>query len=338
MPEELITVTDRGLHCAAGGFTLDPWRPVERALVTHAHADHARRGSAAYLCAAPSVGLLRRRLDDGAAIEGVGWGAPLSLGGVEVSFHPAGHVLGSAQIRIEGQGASGRRERWVVTGDYKRAADPTCEAFEPVSCDVLVTEATFALPVYRWDPAPAVAAEIAAWWAGNRAAGRASLVCAYSLGKAQRLLAELAPWIEGPVYTHGAVESMTAAYREAGVELPPTVPVSEAGERTFAGELVLAPPAAAGSPWVRRLGDVRTGFASGWMRVRGARRRRGFDRGFALSDHADWPGLIQTVDESGAGRVLTTHGYSAPLARYLTEERGLAAQPLGDLYAGDEDE
>lgn len=336
MSTPLLALTDRGLYCEAGDFFVDPWRRVERAVITHAHGDHARRGSAAYLASRSSVPLLDRRLDPGSAIEGMAWGERRRIGGTTVSFHPAGHVLGSAQVRIEGPGESGRTEVWVASGDYKRAADPTCEPFEPVPCDTFISEATFALPIYRWPRPGDVAAEVLAWWDGNRAEGRASLLLAYSLGKAQRLLGELARLTDRPAWTHGAVETLTEVYRAAGVVMLPTRPVAgtERG-RSFAGELIVAPPSAYGSPWSRRFGSPSVAFASGWMRIRGTRRRRGFDRGFVLSDHADWPALLATIAETGAQRVLATHGYSASLARYLAEEHGLDAAPLATPYTGE---
>ncbi len=307
-----------GLFCERGGFHIDPWQPVERALITHAHGDHARPGSAAYLCADESRGLLRRRLGADTSIERVSYGTPLLIGDVRVSFHPAGHVLGSAQIRLESSDGV-----WVVAGDYKRARDPTCAPFEPVPCDTFITESTFGLPVYRWDDTSLVIDDIAAWWRGNAESRRTSLLFCYTLGKAQRLLAELMRVTERPVYVHGMMLGMIEAYRDAGIAMLPVLPVIEraAGRRSaaasFAGELILAPVAARGTPWVRRLGELSDGFASGLMRVRGVRRQRGFDRGFVLSDHADWPALLGTIAETGASRVLATHGHAEPLARHL---------------------
>lgn len=320
---DLLVPSDVGLACPSGGFHVDPWGDASRAVITHVHGDHARFGSAEYFCAAPTVPLLTRRLhrDEAAArvpVHGVPYGERFRLGAATVSFHPAGHILGSAQVRIETGG-----EVWVVSGDYKRDPDPTCAPFEVAPCDTFVTEATFGLPLYRWDDPRAVAAEILAWWDGNRKAGLASILFAYPLGKAQRILAELARLTDRAVLVHGAVQGPTEIYREAGVALLPTAPVGEKTRgRPFAGELVLAPPSARGTTWMRRFGDRETAFASGWMRLRGTRRRRGFDRGFALSDHADWPALLRTVEETGARRVLVTHGYAEELARYL-RERGL---------------
>ncbi len=315
-----LSETDRGLFCASGGFHIDPWLPVERALITHAHGDHARPGSAAYLCAAPGEPLLRRRLGGDTRIESVPYGLPLTIGDVRVSFHPAGHILGSAQIRLEaGEGV------WVVAGDYKRAADPTCAPFEPVRCDTFITESTFGLPIYRWDSTATIVSEIDGWWRANRDAGRASVLFCYTLGKAQRLLAELMRVTDRPVFVHGMMAGMIGAYQDAGVPMLPVRPVIErakgprASAASFAGELVLAPISARGTPWLRRLGDLSDAFASGLMRVRGIRRQRGFDRGFALSDHADWPALLETIAETGAARVLATHGHAEPLARHLSD-------------------
>jgi putative mRNA 3-end processing factor len=312
----MLTETPEGLYCEAGDFFIDPCGAVPRALITHAHGDHARAGSAAYLCAEASAPLLARRFGAGATIESVPYGQPLTLGATRVSFHPAGHILGSAQIRVEG--AAGV---WVVSGDYKRAADPTCAPFEPVRCDVFVTESTFALPIYRWDPTDDVVADLVAWWDANREHGLASIVFCYTIGKAQRLLAEIGRISDRPIWVHGMLLPMIEAYREAGVAMPPTQALIERPRGTsMAGELVLAPPSARGTPWMRRLGDLSDAFASGLMRVRGVRRQRAYDRGFVLSDHADWPALLDTIAATGASRVLATHGHAEPLARFLGEQ------------------
>jgi putative mRNA 3-end processing factor len=329
--QPLVTVTPEGLYCPQGDFHIDAWRPVNRTLITHAHGDHARWGSQQYLGTRPSRGLLRKRLGAEADITTLDYGECLTIGGVTVSFHPAGHVLGSAQIRLEYQD-----EVWVVSGDYKRDADPTCLPFEVVPCDTFITEATFALPIYRWDDTRRVAEEVLHWWDTNREAGRASVLFCYALGKAQRLLAELARVTDREVFVHGATHALVELYREAGVPMLPTRPVSEAEKGTsYAGALVLAPPSAAGSTWMRRFGEHETGFASGWMRVRGNRRRRGYDRGFVLSDHADWPGLLRTAKETGASRVLATHGSSDTLSRYLRENLGIDAAPLATPFEGE---
>lgn len=328
----LIRPTDTGLACAAGGFQIDPWRPAATALITHAHADHARPGSGTYYTAGPGVGLLRKRLGDDADIRPVDWGERLGFGATEVSFHPAGHVLGSAQIRVES--AAGV---WVVSGDYKRDADPTCTPFEVVPCDTFVTEATFALPVYRWRPGRETAAEIHEWWQGNAAQGRPSVLFCYALGKAQRVLAELMAYTDRTVFVHGAVEALAEVYRDAGIAMLPTSKVDLRQKRDYAGELIIAPPGAAGTTWMRRFRSASTGFCSGWMRIRGQRRRRGYDRGFVLSDHADWPSLLATIGETGASRVLATHGHTDALVRLL-RERGVDAAALETAWEGDSDQ
>ncbi len=329
---DLIEATTRGLECAAGGFTIDPWKPVELSLITHAHADHARAVAARYIASKASVPLLRHRLGQDIDIQGVNWGERLTLGETTVSFHPAGHVLGSAQIRIQ-RG----EEVWVFTGDYKPDPDPSCEAFELVPCDTFITEATFALPVYRWPDGRTVAREIFDWWQQMRRSGRPAVLFAYSLGKAQRVLAELTAFTDETVHVHGAVEPLTELYRQSGIKMLPTQRIDPSGPREdYAGKLVLAPPGANGSKWMKRFPKASTGFCSGWMRVRGNRRRQGYDRGFVLSDHSDWQGLLDTITGTGATRVLTTHGQSATLVRYLRDELGLNAAELRTRYAGDD--
>lgn len=326
---DLVVARPEGLYCPAGDFHIDPWKPVARALVTHAHADHARPGHAHYLASREGETVLRARLPD-IPLQTLPYGERLRIGEATVSFHPAGHVLGSAQIRIERGG-----EVWVVSGDYKLEPDPTCTPFEPVACDTFVTESTFGLPVFRWAPQAEVFAGLNAWWRAQAADGRASLVFCYAFGKAQRVLAGVDASI-GPIFCHGAVLPMVEAYRASGVALPAVRAVSEASPGALRGALVLAPPSAQSTPWLRRLGDYGDAFASGWMRLRGARRRQAVDRGFVLSDHADWPGLLQAIGESGAARVIVTHGYVPVLVRYL-EEQGLAASAFETRF-GDEEE
>jgi putative mRNA 3-end processing factor len=324
----LIVPRPEGLYCPAGDFYIDPWRPVARAVITHGHSDHARPGSESYLCQHDSVPILRRRLGD-SVVQGVAFGETIGLNDVEISLHPAGHILGSAQIRVEHRG-----EVWVASGDYKLEVDRSCETFAPLRCDAFITESTFGLPIYVWRPQDEIFAEINRWWRNNAEQGRASVVFAYSLGKAQRILRRLDPET-GPIVCHGAVEPFNAIYREHGVSLPPTVMVSDGlNKKQLARSLVLAPPSAASSPWLRRFGGHSDAFASGWMQVRGNRRRRGVDQGFALSDHADWPGLLQAIEATGATRVFATHGGVAPLVRYL-KEKGLDAEAIAAEY-GDE--
>jgi putative mRNA 3-end processing factor len=326
----LIEPTPAGLFCAAGGFHIDPWQPVERAVITHAHGDHLRPGSAVYLCSDAAERIVRQRLPAGAAIEAAPYGRAIEKDGVRVSLHPAGHILGSAQVRVEHRG-----EVWVASGDYKREPDPTCAPFEPVRCHALVTEATFALPLFRWREPAATADEIVAWWADTAASGRPAVLFAYALGKAQRVLAELAVRTDRTIFVHGALLDLTDAYRDAGIRLPALARATdERRGRSFAGELIVAPLAARGSTWMRRFGDHSSAFASGWMRIRGARRRRGYDRGFALSDHADWDALLRTVGDTGAERVFATHGYTHQLARVLCE-RGLDAHAWQTQYEGE---
>jgi putative mRNA 3-end processing factor len=329
----LIETTD-GLFCPAGRFFIDPWNPVDKAVITHAHGDHARSGSEAYLCAAGSQGLLQRRFGAAARIEPVRYGQQLTIGDVRVSFHPAGHVLGSAQVRLE-LGTDATAGVWVVAGDYKRAADPTCAPFEPVVCETFVTESTFGLPIYRWDTTESVMQDIVDWWNRNAANGTSSVLFCYTIGKAERILAELSRLTDRHLFVHGMMLSMIEAYRDQGVAMLPVRSATDQPRGTsFAGELVLAPLSARGTPWMRRLGQHSDAFASGLMRVRGVRRQRAFDRGFVLSDHADWPALLQTIDDSGARRVLVTHGHAEPLARYLSE-RGREAGIIRTVWEGE---
>jgi len=329
--DNLLERNPNGLYCAAGDFYIDPWNPVERAVITHAHADHLCPGSRAYLSARAGEALLRARLGAEAAIESLDYGREVELKGVRVSLHPAGHILGSAQVRIDYRG-----ETWVVSGDYKLATDPTCAAFEPLRCHTFVTESTFALPIFRW-PEPREALEqINAWWRSNQQAAKASVLFVYPLGKAQRVLAGIDVSI-GPIYTHGAVEQCNGIYRAACVALPATAYARSAPAKTdWTRALVLAPPLAKTSPWLRRFGDFSTGLASGWMRIRGTRRRQSIDRGFVLSDHADWPDLLTAVRSTGAARVWVTHGYRAAMARWL-EENGMEAHAIETRYEGERD-
>jgi putative mRNA 3-end processing factor len=322
MPD-LLRTTDRGLYCEAGDFYIDPWRPVDRAIITHAHSDHARWGMGSYIAAQPGVRILHQRVGDEANITAVDYGQTQVINGVRVTLYPAGHILGSAQILVEQNG-----ERWVVSGDYKTENDPTCAPFEPVKCHVFITECTFGLPIYHWRPDAEVFQEINAWWLENQAAGRASLLIGYALGKSQRALAGINPEI-GPVCVHGAVQPINEAYRAAGISLPTTHRVADL-DRSFdySQALIVAPPSAEGTPWTRRFGSYSTAFMSGWMAIRGTRRRRSVDRGFVLSDHVDWPSLHATIRATGAERILATHGYTATLVRYLREQ-GVDADVLG---------
>jgi putative mRNA 3-end processing factor len=332
-PGDLITLRPEGLYCPPGDFYIDPWRAVDRAVITHAHADHARRGHAHYLAAAPGERVLRARLGDDITLQTLPYGEAVQHHGVRLSLHPAGHVLGSAQVRLEHAG-----QVWVASGDYyvngAGGENPTCAPFEPVPCHCFITESTFGLPIYRWRPDGDVMQDINAWWRANAQAGRASLLMGYSFGKAQRLLAGVDASI-GPILVHGAVEPLNDAYRASGVGLPPTRHMNDRTPKAdIRGALVLAPPAVQGSPWLRRLGEHSDAFASGWMQLRGTRRRRGLDRGFVVSDHADWPGLMMAIGATGCERVIVTHGYEAVMVRHL-QERGLQAGAFQTEY-GDE--
>ena len=328
---DLIVSRPEGLYCPAGDFFIDPWRPVDFAVITHAHSDHARTGSRRYLASAPGETVLRVRL--GAIdLQTVPYGEIVEHRGVRISFHPAGHVLGSAQVRLEHGGRV-----WVASGDYKTEDDLISAPFEPVRCDTFITESTFALPVYRWEAQARIFESINGWWRANAAAGRPSILYCYAFGKAQRILSGLDPSI-GPIVTHGAVAILNDAYRRSGVQLPPTrlarefegTAVSDA-RLSLKQAIVLAPPSAGNSPWIRRFPEPVDAFASGWMQLRGTRRRRGVDRGFVLSDHADWPGLNTAIRASGAERILVTHGSVATMVRWL-QEQGLDAAAFDTRY------
>ncbi|WP_167647228.1 ligase-associated DNA damage response exonuclease [Mameliella alba] len=329
MSQPVLTFTDRGIYCPAGDFHIDPWRPVDRALITHGHADHARPGHAAYLATDGALPVIRHRLGEIAA-EGIAYGEARQIGGARVSFHPAGHLPGSAQIRVEVDG-----QVWVVSGDYKVVDDGLSEPFEPVRCHAFISECTFGLPVFTWPSQKDVAAEINAWWAANAAEGRTSMLGAYSLGKAQRLMSMLEP--QGPILTHGAVEATNAVLRAQGYPLPETIQVTpDTDVKALKGALVIAPPSALGSTWARKFGPASTGFASGWMRLRGIRRRRGMDRGFVISDHADWPGLQEVIKSTGAETIYVTHGYTEIFSRWLNQQ-GYDAAIVPTEFGGEDD-
>jgi putative mRNA 3-end processing factor len=326
MSDPLIQSTERGLYCPAGDFFIDPWQPVDRAVITHGHADHLVAGCGNYLISSTGATVIHARLGNEAPVATLPYREAIDHHGVRITFFPAGHVLGSAQVRLEHGG-----DTWVVSGDYKTAADPTCTPFEPVGCRVFLTESTFGLPIYRWPSAAEVFGEIDAWWRGNQEQGKASLLYGYALGKAQRVLAGIDATI-GPIFTHGAVERINEAYRAAGVRLPPTTRAVAADPDTdWSKTLIVAPPSAHGTPWTRRFGPLSTALASGWMTIRGTRRRRSIDRGFVLSDHVDWPGLNRAIAVTGAEKVLVTHGHVGPMVRWLREQ-GLDAEGIQTRY------
>ena len=330
-PDRVLTFTDRGIYCPAGDFFIDPWRPVDRALITHGHSDHARPGMGRYLATQAAAPVIRHRLG-AVSLETVAYAETRRIGGATVSFHPAGHVPGSAQVRVEVAG-----EVWVASGDYKVVADGVSEPFEPVRCNSFITECTFGLPVFKWDAPEVVAAEINRWWSANRDAGSFSVCGAYALGKAQRILAALDPSI-GPILTHGAIENTNEVLRGQGIALPETVRVTpDLDVKTYAGAFVLATPSALGSTWAGRFRPASTAFASGWMALRGVRRRRAADRGFVLSDHADWEGLNRAIRATGCERVFVTHGYTSVFRRWL-EEQGYDAGVVETEFGTDADE
>ncbi len=318
----LVTATQRGLYCPPGDFYIDPGKSVQTAVVTHAHGDHLRAGSARIVLAAPGLGIARKRLNDARNVVAMDYGSPFNLGPVTVSLHPAGHILGSAQVRLEHDG-----QVWVVSGDYKRQADPTCAPFEPLRCDVFVSETTFGQPHFVWPDTAAVVGNIVRWWHINRERGRNSVLFCYALGKAQRVLAEMLRHTGEPVHVHGEVGTLVEVYRSAGIDMVPTIPVTATSAAELRGALVMATPTMSRSSWLRRLGAGSTAFCSGWMLLEGESQRRGYDMGFVVSDHADWPALVSTCQDSGAPRILLMHGRTDRLAAHLLE-LGLDAAPL----------
>jgi putative mRNA 3-end processing factor len=326
----LVEPTEQGLWCEAAGVHVDAWKPVDTAIVTHGHADHATPGCGAYIASPETASILRTRYAIKANITELAPGDSIDLGRARVSLHPAGHILGSTQVRIEAAGSV-----TVVTGDYKTSPDPTCAPFELLECDALLTESTFGLPVFRWPNDRDVFDSINRWWRSNTQQGMNSVIFAYSLGKAQRVLAGIDASI-GPILVHGAVDNMLAPYREAGIALPETrKALVDAAKETSGRALIIAPPSAAGTPWMRKFTPCSTAFASGWMALRGTRRWRSVDRGFVVSDHADWDGLLDTVRRSGAKFVGVTHGSTGPFSRYLREELGIDAEPIATRYSGE---
>jgi putative mRNA 3-end processing factor len=324
----LLEFNDRGIYCAQADVYIDPWKPVKRALITHGHSDHARWGHDHYLCTRSAKPVIRLRLGP-IQVETMDFGETKSINGVKFSFHPAGHIIGSAQIRVEYQG-----EVWVASGDYKLENDGLSEPFEPVRCHTFITESTFGLPVYKWRPQAEIFAEINAWWLQNRAEGKVSVLAGYALGKAQRLMSGLDTSI-GTIFTHGAVENVNEVLRAQGIKLPAAQRLTQATKKNeYPGSIIIAPPSAIGSPWVSRFSPSSLGLASGWMSLRGARRRRNADRGFVLSDHADWDELNTAIAATGATRVIVTHGYTDVFSRWL-QEKGLESFGVKTAFEGE---
>lgn len=324
----LVEVTRKGLYCPPADIYIDPWRSVHRALITHAHADHARTGMGLYLAHEHCVPLLKSRLGKIQA-QGYGYGVTFGVNGVRFSFHPAGHVPGSAQIRIEYKG-----EIWVVSGDYKLEQDGVSVPFEPIACHTFITESTFGLPIYKWLPQAEVFRDINSWWEMNASEGVVSVMVAYSLGKAQRILQQLDQRI-GPVFVHPAVDEMNNVVRTFTPRLPPAQRFTKGFNRKENSKaLLIIPPASHEANWMEKLKPYSLAYASGWMNLRGARRWQAADRGFVLSDHADWPGLLKAIEGTGAEKVYVTHGYTATFVRWL-KEQGKDAEELETLFEGD---
>ena len=325
--EPLLAFNKKGLYCEKADVYLDPWKPVKKALITHGHGDHARWGNQQYITHKSNVPIITHRLGD-IDVLGVDYGEKIRINGVDFSFHPAGHIVGSSQIRVEYQG-----EVWVFSGDYKTEEDGITVPFEPVKCHSFVTECTFGLPAFKWLPQEQVMNDINTWWEQNRENGRTSVLFGYSLGKAQRLLKHLDTSI-GKVYTHGAIENMTNVLRSQ-IDLPPTTLItSDTKKDEIKGNMVLAPPSAHGSPWIKKMLPYETGSATGWMAFRGARRRRAIDKGFVLSDHCDWQGLLSSIKATGCEKVICTHGYTEIFCKFLNEI-GYDARTAETQYEGE---
>lgn len=329
----LIDFTDRGLFCPTGNFYIDPWKPVDYAIITHGHSDHARWGSKHYLCHELTKPILQLRLGEN-SYQTVKWNEPMSVNGVEVTLLPAGHIIGSSQIRVEYKG-----EIWVVSGDYKVEDDGISGAFEPVRCHTFITESTFGLPIYNWKPQPAIFADIQQWIRENQAAAKTSVLIAYSLGKAQRVL-QAVKEVTDRIYAHGAVFNMQETLSHIlPKKLMPEVKrvTADIPKEEYRGAVVIAPPSAEGTPWMKRFSPYSVGICSGWMQVRGNQRRKNADAGFALSDHCDWKALLHAVEATGAQKVFVTHGFQSAFSRYLNES-GIEAGEVKTEYGTDEEE
>ena len=327
MKRPLLEFNDKGIYCEAAGVYLDPWKPVDKAIISHGHADHARWGHKQYITHTSNVPIIKHRIGD-IEVAGKEWGESFSINNVKFSFHPAGHIIGSSQIRVEHKG-----EVWVFTGDYKTEDDGVAMPFEPIKCHTFITECTFGLPAFKWVPQQQVIDDINTWWQENRDDGKTSILFGYSLGKAQRLLKHLDTSI-GKIYTHGAIENMTEVLREQATFPETTRVTREIKKEEIKGNIVLAPPSAHGSTWIRKMVPYVTASASGWMTFRGARRRRAIDRGFVLSDHCDWQSLLKSIKETGCDKVICTHGYTDIFSRFLREQ-GYDARTEETQYEGE---
>jgi len=324
----LLIFTKKGIYCPQADVYIDPWRPVDRALITHGHADHSRWGHKRYLATESAAPVIKQRLGK-INLQTVAFNKTVTINNVKFSFHPAGHIIGSAQIRAEYKG-----EVWVVSGDYKLMEDGIAESFEPVKCHTYITESTFGLPVYKWKPQSQVFDEINTWWRQNKEADKVTILAGYALGKAQRIIQNLDDSI-GTIYTHGAIENVNEVIRNQGVSLKPTVRVTaDMDNKVFKGNIVIATPSAIGSAWMKKFKPFSVGVASGWMALRGTRRRRSVDRGFVLSDHADWNALNKAVKATEADKVYVTHGYSHLFSKWL-QTQGISAGVVETQFEGE---
>ncbi len=327
----LIEFTQKGLYCRQADVYIDPWKPVNKAIITHAHSDHARAGSQSYLCHHFTKPLLQLRLGDN-NYQSVEWGEKILMNGVIVSLYPAGHIIGSSQVRLEY-----KNEVWVFSGDYKTENDGLSGNFEPVTCNTFISECTFGLPIYKWKPQHDIFEGIKNWIYKNSSEGKTSVLIAYSLGKAQRILQPLAE-TGLPIFAHGAVYNVHQTLLNADWKLPEIKRVTpETRKEDLKGSIVIAPSSAEGTPWMKRFNPYATGICSGWMQVRGNVRRKNADAGFALSDHADWEGLLSAVKATGAEKVFATHGFQSGFSRYLNEV-GIEAEEVKTGYGNDEEE
>jgi len=327
----MVSFDDNGIYCAQADVYIDPWKPVGKAIITHAHSDHARWGMGSYLAHHDSIPVLRYRLGQDIKSQGLAYGESIDINGVRISLHPAGHIWGSAQVKLEYKG-----EIWVVSGDYKLQHDGISQPFEPIQCHSFITESTFGLPIYNFPDPLTVHQDINNWWRQNKEEGKNTIIIAYALGKAQRIIKHLDTSI-GNVFTHGAVDNINKLYEQTIGPLPTARRIDATiDKKEIEGSLIIAPPSALSTPWLRKLNPYKLGICSGWMQLRGARRRRGADRGFVLSDHCDWEQLNTAIKETGAYNIYVTHGYKSIYAKWAQDEYGVKATEVETLYTGEQ--
>lgn len=326
----MLKFTNKGIYCVPGKFYIDPWAQVDYAIITHGHADHARWGMKHYLCHHFTVPILKIRIGEGISIQGVAYQEPLSINGVKVSLHPAGHIIGSAQIRLEYRG-----KVVVISGDYKVQNDGLSTPFEVVKCHEFITESTFGLPIYHWSPVAKQNEQLQHWVLQNQQNGKTSVLIGYSLGKAQRIMKALEEI--APIHVHYSIGKLNQAYEQVGIQLPDYSIVDFREDVKYLDKgIVIVPPSLADSNVIRKIPNRVEGICSGWMQVRGARRWRSADAGFAISDHADWDGLISTIKATEAEKVYVTHGQTAVFTKYLNEI-GILSEEIKTKF-GEEDE